>query len=272
MASCCQKMPEGGAILSYDDVTDYRAAQDAMVHMAYHDALTGLPNRRSFREEIQRLSSWSGGVAIVMLDLDHFKTVNETLGQLAGDAALTQVADRLVPVCRPGDRLFRLEGDEMAVIATVGSEAEARALADALLAALAAPKRIRALGVRIAMDDFGTGYSSLAHLRDFELDRIKIDRSFVDTDLNDVGSRAVIRAVTSLARDLDILTIGEGIETEGQLKRLIDLGCDVGQGCFLSKPLDGVAAGHLIAIRMFEDDLADERREALAALPQRRIA
>ena len=105
---------------------------------------------------------------------------------------------------------------------------------------------LRAFGVRIAMDDFGTGYSSLAHLKAFELDRIKIDRSFIDVSREDVSAAAVVRAVTGLARDLSIATTGEGVENEDQLDSLIAVGCETAQGYLFSRPLSAEKASELL--------------------------
>ena len=105
---------------------------------------------------------------------------------------------------------------------------------------------LRSLGVRIAMDDFGTGYSSLAHLREFDLDRIKIDRSFIDSAPDDISSLAVLRAVTMMAKDLSIATTGEGVESEEQLARLLDLGCGTAQGYLLGRPMTAEAARALM--------------------------
>lgn len=95
---------------------------------------------------------------------------------------------------------------------------------------------LRLLGVKVAMDDFGTGYSSLAHLRDFPLDRIKIDRSFIAAAETDRHSYAVIKAVVSLGKDLGIPTLAEGIETEAQLELLRLLGCEAIQGYLVGRP------------------------------------
>jgi predicted signal transduction protein with EAL and GGDEF domain len=90
--------------------------------------------------------------------------------------------------------------------------------------------RIKALGIRIALDDFGTGYSSLNYLRCFPFDKIKIDRNFV-ADINDRGDcRAIIRAVTSLASSLGMVTTAEGVENEAQLALLRSEGCMEAQG------------------------------------------
>ncbi|AWV17506.1 MULTISPECIES: bifunctional diguanylate cyclase/phosphodiesterase [unclassified Methylobacterium] len=95
---------------------------------------------------------------------------------------------------------------------------------------------LRQLGLKIAMDDFGTGYSSLAHLRDLPLDRIKIDRSFVAAALTDNHSMAVIKAITQMGRDMNILTLAEGVEDADQLALLRRLGCDAVQGYLIGRP------------------------------------
>jgi diguanylate cyclase (GGDEF)-like protein len=96
---------------------------------------------------------------------------------------------------------------------------------------------LRDIGVRIALDDFGTGYSSFKHLRGFEIDRIKIDQSFVATiQLGQSGS-PVIRAIIDLARLSGLKTTAEGVETEQQRLFLTSIGCDVLQGFLLAEPM-----------------------------------
>lgn len=97
--------------------------------------------------------------------------------------------------------------------------------------------QVRALGVGIALDDFGTGYSSLGYLSRFPVDRVKIDRSFVQTLASDVGAAAVVRATLSIARDLRIRVVAEGVETEAELQLLTREGCDLVQGYLVSHPL-----------------------------------
>jgi diguanylate cyclase (GGDEF)-like protein/PAS domain S-box-containing protein len=90
-------------------------------------------------------------------------------------------------------------------------------------------------GVKIALDDFGTGYASLRHLKQFPVDIIKIDQSFVRDMEEDAGDEAIIRAVINLARSLSIKVVAEGIETRSQADRLVELECDFGQGFLYSK-------------------------------------
>jgi EAL domain-containing protein (putative c-di-GMP-specific phosphodiesterase class I) len=85
-------------------------------------------------------------------------------------------------------------------------------------------------GVKIALDDFGTGYSSLSHLRDYPVDVVKIDRSFIERVNSDPEVCAIVRAVIELAKSLNLEVVAEGVETENQRERLIELGCGLAQG------------------------------------------
>jgi diguanylate cyclase (GGDEF)-like protein len=96
---------------------------------------------------------------------------------------------------------------------------------------------LRAMGIRIALDDFGIGYSSLSHLRDFAVDRIKIDSSFVGAILPGAGGSAIIQAIIDLARASDLDVTAEGVETTDQLRFLSKVGCDELQGFLMSIPV-----------------------------------
>ena len=119
--------------------------------------------------------------------------------------------------------------------------------------ALATLRRVKALGVRIAMDDFGTGYSSLSNLRAFPFDKIKIDRSFIKSvDTNDQAA-TIVRAVLGIGRGLGLPVLAEGVETADELRFLRRELCDEIQGYLLGRPAiietfrnlthDDVAAG-----------------------------
>jgi diguanylate cyclase len=97
-------------------------------------------------------------------------------------------------------------------------------------------RRLKALGVRIAMDDFGTGYSSLSYLQAFPFDKIKIDQRFISNLNHDAQSATIVRAVIGLARGLDIPVVAEGVETKEQLEFLATEKCDQVQGYLIGRP------------------------------------
>ncbi|MHB8718605.1 MAG: putative bifunctional diguanylate cyclase/phosphodiesterase [Candidatus Dormibacteria bacterium] len=107
-------------IVCTNNVTDRVRLQRELEHQAFHDALTGLPNRSLFNDRLehahQRLHRGGGRYAVLMLDLDNFKTVNDSLGHAAGDALLMEVSQRLAGGIRPGDTAARLGGDEFAIL------------------------------------------------------------------------------------------------------------------------------------------------------------
>ncbi len=106
--------------------------------------------------------------------------------------------------------------------------------------------RLRALGVKVYIDDFGTGYSSLSHLQRLPCDTLKIDRSFVGRLGEEKGSGEIVHAIVSLARNLGMHVVAEGIETKQQLQALRKLGCEWGQGFWFSQPLEPEAALALV--------------------------
>lgn len=447
LAISFRPLPDHGGILSFLDVSVERDRQAEIAHLSTHDALTGLPNRNSFQQELLTQLEAGHPLAVLLLDLDRFKDVNDTLGHRIGDELLRMATARLLATCRSTDMLFSLGGDEIAVIPQPFSPDAADEIGQRLMATFAEPfiiegesvsiggsiglatsrpgdspeqlqrraalaldrskalgrgrlehyvdgmieraeerrqvvadlsravaegqlelayqplsalpdqrlcgfealvrwnhptrgrispadfiplaeetrlideigawvldeacrqlacwpdhlcvavnvsavqmrseglaeavfttlerhgiaphrleleltetamvedsdrisatlARLRERGVRIAMDDFGTGYSSLQHLRDFELDRIKIDRSFAGASSTDRDAMAVTRTVIGLAHDMSIETTAEGIETQDQLDRLIALGCDTAQGYFIGRPADASTTSALLA-------------------------
>ncbi len=106
--------------------------------------------------------------------------------------------------------------------------------------------RLKELGVGLAIDDFGTGFSSLLALREFPIDTIKVDKSFVD-DLDAYGDRSdLTRAIVQLGRTVRRDVIAEGVESESQRLALLDCGCRLGQGYLFAEPLDHAAATALV--------------------------
>lgn len=432
------------------DVTERKRSEARIWHAAHHDSLTGLPNRKRLAEVLEATLTAGTGAALFLVDLDNFKTVNDTFGHQVGDAVLVETARRLREAVRREDFVARLGGDEFAVVldgplgdgealasaerlverlgrrvvhrgrairvgASVGMalipdhgeageellrsadhallEAKrsgrnrvtaftrplgiarlrrvetrdtiAEALAadrirphyqpivelesgeirgfealcrvrrgdgfeplacevfrdaevgpalaarmvervfadleawsaagldvgrielnvcdtdfadanfeDRLLDRLArrqdlAPiglevtettllhlphadlprrlERLRAQGVAIALDDFGTGHASLVHLKTLPIDRVKIDRSFVADVVFDAASRAIVEAQVRLGRGLGKEVVAEGVETVGQCRALLDLGCRLGQGWYFAPAIGADAVADLLA-------------------------
>ncbi len=434
-------MPDGGWVATHEDITERQEAEARIVFMARHDALTKLPNRNLFHERLEQAIGRVGrgsGCAVLCLDLDHFKRVNDLLGHPAGDGLLQAAANRLQACIREVDTLARLGGDEFAIIQHAAERPDdSGLLADRIVAAFLEPfdidgheivvgisvgvaiapgdgassqkllknadialylaktegrgtvrffepemdariqlrraleldlqaaivrnefeihyqplvnlatgritafegllrwhhpirglilpsefipvaeetgvivtigewvlrtacaeagrwptdiklavnlspiqfrkgnllatiiseldgsglrpdrleleitelvllrdtpstldtlHQLRAMGIAIALDDFGTGYSSLSYLRSFPFDKIKIDQSFVRDLVKNDNAIAIIRAVTGLGHNLNMITTAEGVETLEQLDKLRKEGCSEVQGSVFSPP------------------------------------
>ncbi|WP_189083154.1 putative bifunctional diguanylate cyclase/phosphodiesterase, partial [Mangrovihabitans endophyticus] len=444
----------GGIVFNTRDVHDAKELQEQLVHEAYHDGLTGLASRALFAERLEAAMAAAGqgdGVAVLFLDLDGFKEVNDSLGHVAGDQLLVRVAGRLLESVREDDTVARFGGDEFGVLVqSVTAHADAEAVARRIVAALREPftvggrelhvgtsigiasdadagdagqllrnadlamyeaksgggnrvagyrpqmhdalvgrleleadlraalgrgelvlhyqptvslstgeitgfealvrwrhpvrgmvspfefigiaeatglivplgrwvleeacrqavawgagttrrlkmavnvsvrqfdhgdlaaqvaevladtgmpaghlclemtesvlltdteeniarlRRLKELGVVLAMDDFGTGYSSLAYLRRFPMDTLKIDRSFVDRLGGDSEDVALVRTIVRLGQSLGMSTVAEGVENQTQLELLSEMGCDVAQGYLLSRPVPASEAARLL--------------------------
>jgi diguanylate cyclase (GGDEF)-like protein len=179
-------MAEGGSVVTYEDITARRRAEAQIVHMAGHDVLTNLPNRRLFHEELgHALSHADEGecVAVLFLDIDHFKSVNDSLGHPIGDELLRAITHRLGEAVRAADTVARLGGDEFAIVQTrVAQPANSARLAARLIEALAVPFDIAgheivvgtSIGIALAPDD-GTEPDQLLKNADMALYRAKED-------------------------------------------------------------------------------------------------
>lgn len=433
-------VPRQGIVLTFNDVSAEREALGNLRHMAYHDHLTGLGNRRSLRREKEARVDAGEPFSLLLIDLDEFKRINDAFGHAVGDKLLVHVATQLTAFLPADSFTARMGGDEIAIITRHTGE-EANALADGIVTHMSEPvviegrrllpscsigiagfageltsgdlmkradmalyeakrlgrkraqpyvaglaerlserqqiiddlheaiqnggfalafqpivqlstglttgyealirwqhptrgwispdlfipvaeecglieeigrwvimdacrqlagwslhlhvainvsvaqfksdallhhlthailvngvaaerveieitetallddprriaatlDRIRRIGIKVALDDFGTGQSSLAHLRDFQFDRIKIDRSFVVRAGSDPKCMAVLRAIVGIGKELGVLTLGEGVETTEQRDLLRAIGCDAAQGYLTGRPILSVA-------------------------------
>jgi diguanylate cyclase (GGDEF)-like protein len=179
-------MPAGGWVATHEDTTERRRAEAKISHMALHDELTSLPNRRWLVEQIEsRLVHLprDQGVALVCVDMDRFKDVNDTLGRAACDKCLQQVAARLLGCLRDGDAVARLGGDEFAILYGDVTEATAlTAFAARLIETVSAPFDLdghhvvvgASIGIALAPTDASDAHQLLKS-SDMALSRAKAD-------------------------------------------------------------------------------------------------
>ena len=174
----------GGSITIHMDVTEKRNSEKRIAFLAHHDALTGLANRVQLREHIEKTAtdaSGGGGAAVLCLDLDNFKTVNDTLGHSVGDKLLCAVAKRLQALLRDQDLVSRTGGDEFAIVQSGAEPAmQSAVLAARIVETLGAPFEIgdhtvvigASVGIAIAPDD-GSDPDQLLKNADMALYRAK---------------------------------------------------------------------------------------------------
>lgn len=149
--------------------------------------------------------------------------INVSLRQFDRNDLLSQVRDVLIEEMLPGNAI------ELEVTESVFSEGNS--LHNPILSA------IRGLGVKIAIDDFGTGYSSLQRLKNLPIDNVKIDKCFIDKIVRSKQDAAIVKALILLSKTFNVELIAEGVETQQQADKLIQLGCYNQQGYLYSKPL-----------------------------------
>ena len=179
-------MGSGGWVVTYDDVTERHKSEARLEHMARHDMLTGLPNRLRFREQMDAALDElraTDAIAILCLNLDHFKTINDSLGHSTGDALLCEVAKRLVGQIGENDVVARLGGDEFGIIQMSDTQPnDAKQLAERLSSIIAELFEINgerisvATSIGIAIHTGGSGNAeALLKNADLALYRAKAD-------------------------------------------------------------------------------------------------
>jgi diguanylate cyclase (GGDEF)-like protein len=178
IAITVQPMADGGTVSTHQDITEQRRSEAKIAHMAHHDALTGLPNRRLLDERLEHAVAHAKRGEIVathLLDLDYFKNVNDTLGHPVGDKLLRMVADRLRRLVREGETVARMGGDEFAIVQMqVAQPSDATALAQRVIEEVSEPYEIdghqvvvgASVGISVSVTD---GPSSDLLLRNADL-------------------------------------------------------------------------------------------------------
>ncbi|MEA2930887.1 MAG: hypothetical protein QOG38_3315, partial [Hyphomicrobiales bacterium] len=215
-----EPMTQGGWVAIYEDITERHRAEQDIAHMARHDALTDLPNRVLFRERmdegLSRVEGFGETLALLCLDLDNFKGVNDTLGHPIGDRLLGTIAERVRGAVGEGDTVARLGGDEFAVLQCNASARSAEILARRLVEIIAEPVEIDgqeinsavSIGIALAPND-GTAADHLMKCADLALYRAKAEGRatfrFFEPDMD-----ARIQARRAMELDLRrALTAGE---------------------------------------------------------------
>lgn len=186
----------------------------------------------TIQEACRQLSEWRRDF---VLDLPLFVTVNLSPHSLRQPELFKWVDEGLRAHALP-PRCLTLEIVETALVQD--ADLTRRAFAD-----------LRHLGVEVSLDDFGIGYSSLNYINQYPIDILKIDRSFVNRVPESKELGAIVRAITTLAGELNIKVVAEGIETQAQLDFIKKTACQYAQGFFLAKPLDGESARALLEQR-----------------------
>lgn len=233
----------GGWVASFDDVTEGRRAEAHVRHMAHHDALTGLPNRTLFTERLERTLARMRGesrledhrptpaaedwlVAVLLLDLDRFKDVNDTLGHAAGDELLRLVAARIGRCMRLEDTLARLGGDEFALLLECFATAEqATELAQRVIGVVSAPFMLdgheavvgTSIGIAVCMHgkDEGADPALLLRQADMALYRAKAEGRGTHRVFQ-AGMHAVLHRGKEMKRDLRRALTEGGLEVHFQ--------------------------------------------------------
>ena len=173
-------VPGGGWVVTHDDISESRQAEARIAHLTRHDPLTDLPNRAQFHESLRQALGWirrGGRLAVLLLDLDHFKTINDTLGHPVGDDLLKAVAARLQQCVGETGTVARLGGDEFGVVQIrIHDPSETAALAEQIQQAVAVPYELNghhllinvSIGIALSPDE-GLDADSLLRNADIAL-------------------------------------------------------------------------------------------------------
>jgi EAL domain-containing protein (putative c-di-GMP-specific phosphodiesterase class I) len=220
-----------------------------------------IPRAERSGSTIQALTEWTLDAAMrqarIWHDESHELTIAVNLSpQSVLDSTLVETIRRLLAKWEVASSRLQLELTETAIFAIADPERVTATL-----------EELSDMGLLLALDDFGTGYSSLSRLRDLPIDKVKIDKSFVTHMDQRPDDALIVRSVIALAKSLGLRVVAEGVEREPVWRRLTELGCDVAQGNYLSRPLP---PADLIAwVRQWEELFEEAHRMASELLERR---
>jgi predicted signal transduction protein with EAL and GGDEF domain len=208
-----QKIAGFEALARWTDADLGPVRPDVFIDIAERRGLIGSLSKVLFEKTVQAVSQWPEDV---------FFSFNLSPSQLSDSGTSGAIMATLQRYGIAPKRL-ELEITETAVMANPASAARMI-------------NELKSHGIKISLDDFGTGQSSLGRLRELPFDKLKIDRAFVSSLLDDHASETIVRAILAMCHGLGIKVVAEGIETREQAARLIEMGCNAGQGFLFGKP------------------------------------
>jgi diguanylate cyclase (GGDEF)-like protein len=228
---------EGQLVLHYQPKIDLRTAKiegvEALVR--WHHPVRGLLYPDNFIPEAERYGLMRGlTTAVLALALDQARQWRDA--GFPTPVAVNVSASNLTDPELPAQVKAMLQSRDLDGSTLVVEVTETTLMKDTARA-LWVLQALRALNVRISIDDYGTGYSSLARLRDLPINELKLDRSFVAELDSDSRTAAIVESTILLAHSLGLILVAEGIETAETLQLLTKMGCDVGQGYHLGRPV-----------------------------------
>jgi diguanylate cyclase (GGDEF)-like protein/PAS domain S-box-containing protein len=233
------------ALMRWTSPTRGAVAPDVFIPIAEATGLISPLGEFVLREACRQTAQWWRDGVVP----EGFSTWVNLSGKQLSTGGVSELVQSVLKTTGLPPRLLGLEVTETAIV--VDGIAGDRARAEL--------QELHGMGVRIAIDDFGTGFSSLGHLRRFPVDVLKVDRSFVQGVEHDAKDAAITANLTSLAHALGLVAIAEGVESDGQMESVRELGCDVAQGFLFAQPVPGDEMTVML-----------EKRDRSADLPERR--